>query len=194
MAAFATPDDLAARLGIELDSGEEARAALLLDDASNLVREATGQFIELVEDDVIVIPGNDRNTLRLPERPILGVTSILADGTPMSVDDWFVNAGGDLQIVGGAFDVPGWDGTWFGPLSLLEITYSHGYENPALAKAVTLESVVRAWANPISASSQGIGGASFQFPAVGLMITADETNQLRRKYSPGGEFRTIQLG
>lgn len=193
MAAFATPADLEARLGIELDAGETTRAAALLADASDLVRDATGQFIELVEDDSIVIPGNDRNILRLPERPVLDVTAISADGTPMSANDYFVNAAGDLQIVGGAFEVPLWDGTWFGPLAVLEITYSHGYENPALAKAVTLEAVVRAWSNPISASSQGIGGASFQFPAVGLMITADETNQLRRKYSGGG-FRSIQLG
>lgn len=195
MAAFATPADLEARLGVELDVGETTRAQALLDDASDLVRDITGQFIERVDDDQIVIPGNDRATLRLPERPVLDVTAVAADGTDLSVNDYFLNAAGDLEIIGGAFSNftnMAWDGTWFGPLATLEITYSHGYDNPATAKAVTLDAVVRVWSNPIAANSQGIGGASFQWKDVGLRITADEANQLRQKYSAGGH-RSIQL-
>jgi hypothetical protein len=58
---FATPDDLAERLGRELTTAEQSQAARLLADASNLIRAAAGyQQISRVTNDVATLRGSGR--------------------------------------------------------------------------------------------------------------------------------------
>ena len=121
---LATTDDLAARLGRDLDDTELVQAEALLAGASARVRTYTGQDFTFVEDDVVQV--KVRNGIaRLPQRPVTAVAAVV-DLSANSVAFTWLN---DDRIQVGVtalnwFEVE----PWRNAVPELRVTYDHGYE------------------------------------------------------------------
>lgn len=113
MDPLANVSDLADRLGRPLTAGEEARGMALLADASALVRMFTGREFTRTDDDTVVVRAQ-QGEIRLPQRPVIDVSSVVAIGT------------------GGAPDLPvtGWQ--WDGIDIIRTSTESPAINMPAL--------------------------------------------------------------
>lgn len=96
MDALAETADLEARIGRPLTTEEQNRALALLEDASALVRGWTRQDFTRTDHETVVVRAQ-LGEIRLPQRPVLDVTELVAIG-----------AGGapDLPVAGWQ-----WDGT-----------------------------------------------------------------------------------
>lgn len=94
MDPLASLTDLSDRLGRPLTTPEEARAQALLADASAKVRAYTKQNFTRVDNETVVVRAQ-QGEIRLPQRPVLAVTSVAA-----------IDAGGapDLPVVGWQWD------------------------------------------------------------------------------------------
>lgn len=176
---LASVDDLAARLGRELDDDETARIEALLADASAAVRSYTGQqFTRESTTSRLRVAGR---SLRLPQRPVIGVSAVAdVDGNDVSFS-WY--AGEVLGIDSLAYPTGGW----------VDVTYEHGYEEvPADVVAVVCNVALRAFgvaagqsglaSETIGTYSYSIGGAAASGP---LGMLADERQVLdsyRRAY------------
>ena len=131
-----------------------ARGDLLLESASAIIRNHCRQTLHLVENDEVELRGTRSQRLMLPERPVVDVTSVQVGG--VAVEDW-------SRVRDGLWR----SGGWGGPSTLVEVTYSHGFdeESPAWKtfEAVCLQVAARAAANPQSfnsftaAAGDGIG-------------------------------------
>lgn len=190
--ALASTSELGARLGIDLTDAEESRAAILLSQASDLVRTAAKQHISLVTDDTLILRGQWGSRLKLPERPVSSVASVYStfrDEDPVEItsDTYYLDNGGDL-VKGGSIGVDersfSLSGGWLGPAYSLTVTYTHGYSTiPVLAKAITVESVARVWVNPEGATQSNIAGVLMAYPSTGLLLTPQEFLQLRTAFA-----------
>lgn len=137
MAAFADVDDLAVLLGETFDATRTAQGELALELASTAIRAWTGQIIDLVEDDTIVVDGVWDADLVLPQRPVIEVTELNVDGT----------ADTDWELVGSSLRRT--TGGWGGPAVSVEVTYTHGNESvPAAVRSVCLQAAARFMINP----------------------------------------------
>lgn len=188
MTQFATADEFATRLGIDLTTNETNDANTLLTLASALIQEEAGQVIELVGEDTLTRPGSYAARIRLPERPVLSVTSVTLDGVAIDDDAWYLD--GDeivrTNLVGtvgqnrfGSFGLG-----WGAPSQELVIVYSHGYNpTPVAAKAVCLEMVARVWVNPGSVLAEVYGSQQVTYQrSSGLLLTEDERRTIRDAY------------
>lgn len=152
MDALADSTDLEARIGRDLTDVEAARADALLADASALIRGYTRQDFTAATDDVVVLRPVGSH-LRLPQRPVTAVTSVVALSGTDTIPDWAVPPGCwqwdgvDLVEVWPpdrsvwvslpevAYDPAGPD--------TYRVTYSHGYaEVPADVVAVCCRMVL----------------------------------------------------
>ncbi len=79
MTDLATAADLEKRLGRSLTTTEATRAAAYLTDASAMIRSYTNQTFTAVTGDVITLRAVGTK-LRLPQRPVTAVTSVVAVG------------------------------------------------------------------------------------------------------------------
>ena len=170
-AALATIRDLEARLGRPLTAEEAARAQALLDDASALIRAYTGQTFDLVTGEEIVLRVQ-AGIVRLPQRPVIAVTTVVAIGgagvPEVTVVDWVFDGVDQVRIGdGGAVinlpevwwdDEDGYPGTY-------RVTYSHGYAtSPADVVAVACAMVLRTLTAPTAQggiTSETIGSYSY---------------------------------
>jgi hypothetical protein len=193
-----------------LTSDEQTRADALLTLASAMIQDEVPQQIGLVTDDVLTMPGTIDETINLPERPVVSVSSVTLDGEALiEGTDWYLqdDAIHRLAVVFtqglglARLDAPYLLGSGIGfgwESQTLEITYTHGYETiPGLVKAITLEAVVRVWVNPGSVARESIGNTStvydnMRFSPTGLLLTDDERRRLRRFF--GTKARSIQIG
>lgn len=122
---LATPDDLAARLGVTFTTMQETRATALLADASAVVRNYTRQLITEATD-TATLEATTEQWLYLPERPVTAVSSVLAGAAPLSAGMWFLQ--GDAL-----FRYDGWNSRFYGSTSVwnqpntIVVTYTHGY-------------------------------------------------------------------
>jgi hypothetical protein len=91
---LASTDDLEGRLGRPLTPAETDRAGFLLADASALVRGYTKQSFARTDNEAVVLRAQ-QGEIRLPQKPVRDVTSVVAIG-----------AGGapDLPVVGWEWD------------------------------------------------------------------------------------------
>jgi hypothetical protein len=207
---FATPDDLAARLGLDLDDGEQARATLLLADATGLIQDEARQNIFLVENDTLTIRGTTDERVKLPERPVVSIASVTVAGRQLAQEQDWVRDGNELvripintvfAVIGRLDQVVypytpgfGWEG------QILEIVYTHGYADddlPGFCKSICLEAVVRVWVNPGSVARETIGDTStvydnMRFAPTGLLLNDDERRTIRRFF--GRRSRSITIG
>lgn len=172
MTQFATAGDLAARLGVDLSSAEQTRANTLLQLASGLIQREARQRIELVTNDVLTVPGVAESRLRLPERPVVSVTTVTLDGTAVTAGedtiDYYLN-GSDLIRPKG----------WGWGEQVVQVTYTHGYSTiPDAIVAVCLEAVTRVWVNPGNLMHEYYGSErtvhAMQEKPSGLLLNNDE--------------------
>lgn len=125
MAALATDADLEARIGRPLTAAESARSAALLADASALIRRYAGQQFDAVAADEIVLRPVG-SYLRLPQRPVTDVTSVVAVGyAPVP----------DLTLPAGSWAWDGIDTIELSPLDgdvwlSLPASWADGYAGP----------------------------------------------------------------
>lgn len=173
MALFASSDDLAARLGVTLTSGEQSRADELLTLVSGLVQREARQRIELVINDVLTVPGTPDTRFRLPERPIVAVTNVTVNGLTVTPGIGSMNYSRHADYLSRPYG-------WGIPEQSVVVTYTHGYaEIPDAIKAVCLEAVVRAWVNPGNVLREVHGSEMTMYAAgtvtpTGLLLTAEE--------------------
>lgn len=208
---FATNADFAARLGLTLTAPEQARADTLLQLASAMIQDATGkaenrQTIELVTDDVLLMPGTTDEMIKLPQRPVGSVTSVTLDGLPLTEGTYWYASGNTIVRIpsnavvlsgGMIFNFPfgaGYPyGSGFGwPAQTLAITYTHGYapaDIPQSLKAICMEMVVRVWVNPGAVIEERVGNMSTMYSMRsgteipgGLLLTDVESRLIRRMF------------
>jgi hypothetical protein len=151
-------DELGDFLRLEIEP-DDAGADIACDIASEVVRAKLRQTVTLVEDDVLRIEGSFADRVRLPERPIVDVSSVTIDGAELPPSSY--NVIGDELVL--AADVETWasitipEGGFGGRRSVLEIVYSHGYAVvPADIKGLALAIAGRTYQNPQGVSSEGI--------------------------------------
>lgn len=136
LAALAAVTDLEARLGRPLTDTEAARAQTLLGDASALVRRYTRQDFDLTEGDEVVLRPVG-TVLRLPQRPVLSVTSVAAlsgrdDIADIPLPGWTWDGIDKIDIAGinaaTFISLPEWWWDWdSGAPNTYRVVYDHGY-------------------------------------------------------------------
>lgn len=180
---LATTADVAARhpAGVLTDA-QETRAAVLLDDASALIRDHLEQLVSFVEDDQVTLKLQG-SRLSLPERPVAAVTSVAEiDGTELATTAWSWD-GLDLVTVAVDYLAP-----------TLVVTYSHGHEDvPDGIVRVACAMVNRVLTAPTATEGLGgetIGQYSYQAPGgssgVGVYLSKGDMASLRRWRSSAG--------
>lgn len=190
--ALASAADLEARLGRDLSAAEAARAEALLGDASALVRSYTRQTFTLVEDDAAVLRAQG-GEVRLPQRPVTDVATVVAVGGSVAVPDVTISDwvwdGLDLIRVGDGSCVINLPEVWWddedGYPGTYRVTYSHGYASaPADVVRVVCGIVLRTLTAPTMAggvTSETVGPYSYRLdqPGTGLSVSltqADKTD------------------
>jgi hypothetical protein len=214
MTAFATTDDLAARLGITLTADEITRAQVLLDIVTGEIEDEADQQISLVTDDVLELPGTTDDRIELPQRPVVSVASVTVDGQPLvEGTDWYLEGDTIIRIATPLTIITGADavyyddirqfpfGIGFGwPKQTIAITYTHGYAAdsiPQTLKTICLEATVRAWVNPGSVARETIGNEAtvydnMRFSPTGLLLTTVEVRKIRRLFPR--KIGSVKLG
>lgn len=137
---LASPADVEAITGVDLDPAAEARVSRLLDMASAAVRAWTHQTISLVREHTVTIPSSGTELLLLAELPVRGVSHV---NVSFGVDWWWTEESETVLAMdpgGTAWDLWGrfsWDAagrlrrldgmTWGLPNDPVSVTYSHGW-------------------------------------------------------------------
>ncbi|WP_049566871.1 hypothetical protein [Streptomyces sp. SBT349] len=176
MDPLATVEDLEARLGRELTPEEAARADALLADASALLRAYTGQdFTLTVGDEIVLRPVGV--TIRLPQRPVQAVTTVVALGGSEVMPDIALPAGSWTWDGIDKVDIWPLDSSWYlslpevwtdgwGAVDTYRITYDHGYAvAPPDVLAVVCAMVLRTLLSPSMTPgmvSERIGAYNYQ--------------------------------
>lgn len=175
MSQFASAVELAAFLGTTFDSEQTTAANLCLAGASGAIKRHTGQQVELVTDDQVVLQGTWSKELILPQWPVLGVSSVKINNGVVAPGTWFLTGNGRLYrgylpIFNGPDD---WGGdlflsSWLGPISAVGVTYSHGFDLiPDDLKLLVLKVAARTLNNPSGSSGEHIGNYSDTFSVGG---------------------------
>ena len=122
MADFATVADVELVLLRPItDADEIASVEFGLAIVSAAIRNYTNQYIELVEDDAILLDHRGGPIVFLPELPVVEVASVSLAGTPLVVlTDYKLAVGGMLVRQRGYR-------SWPIGIQDIEVTYTHGY-------------------------------------------------------------------
>lgn len=172
--SLASIADLEDRLGRELTDAEARRAPALLRDASALVRSYCRQGFDLVEDDSVTLrPIGDR--LKLPQRPVVAVTSVSVvggrdDAPDMALGGWLWDGLDEVQVgaVGWGLAIQ-WDLEFYSGWEpgTYKVVYDHGYATtPDDVVAVVCGMVNRVLTSPTMVeglTSERIGQYGYQF-------------------------------
>lgn len=143
--AFTTGAEVASFLDRADDADLVARADVVAELVTALMRSYTRQTITAVADDTAVVEGSALRRLVLGERPVTAVTSVSLDGEVVTDHRW--TRSGALWREGG----------WGGPDREVEVTYSHGYsELPADLAGACLTASARMVSNPEQLSREEI--------------------------------------
>lgn len=200
MVALADQAALEERLGRPLTVAEALRAPALLEDASALVCGYTGQDFARVDDETVVVRAQ-QGEIRLPQRPVLDVTAVVAIG-----------AGGapDLPVVGWRWDgldiVRVFDGSpainlpelWYEEdvesyPGTYRVTYSHGTAAaPAMVVAVVARMVLRTLTAPTVAggvTGETLGPYSYRTDGAGVGTAVVMTREDERMLDKAGYRR-----
>ncbi|MGW7296086.1 hypothetical protein ACWGIB_27335 [Streptomyces xiamenensis] len=175
MDPLATPDDLAARLGRDLTAEEASRAEALLRDASALIRGWTRQDFTAGESTVVLRPVG--TVVRLPQRPVQAVTSVVAVGGSDAIPDIALPTGGWTWDGADKVDIWPPDTSWllslpetwadrWGSVDTYRVTYQHGWDEiPDDVVAVACAMVLRTLLAPSPVAgmvSERIGQYNYQ--------------------------------
>lgn len=203
MTALATLSDFTARYEGTVTSPEEPRVLALLDDASATVRDHVGQVFSVVTDDVVTLRGNGERYVRLPQRPVTGVSLVQLNGRTLQdvhwdgIDSlWRPGGWGPYRRLENGLGYDGGDllndGVEAGASDLyadlpaaITVTYTHGYETiPGLVVKIVCALARREFVNPDGLRQERIGDYSYRTdgPADGssMYLTESEVKSLER--------------
>jgi hypothetical protein len=116
---YISTQDFEALLGEELEDPGALIVGIALDSACTAVRTYLGQNINLVENDVEIRSGNGRRKMRLRQRPVRSVSSIVVDDETIDLDTVSVR-GAVLTMKDRGWWQPGDDN--------IVVTYTHGWD------------------------------------------------------------------
>ncbi|MEU3613525.1 hypothetical protein ABZ725_14575 [Streptomyces sp. NPDC006872] len=200
MASLASLSDLETRLGRPLLPAETGRAEALLADASALVRSFTGRSFSRTDDDTVVLRAQ-QGEIRLPQTPVIDVTSVVAVGSggapDLPVVGWFWDG---IDIIRTAADSPAinmpelwldedvdcYPGTF-------RVVYSHGdAQVPPDVVAVVARMSLRTFTSPTMAggvTGETIGPYSYRTDGSGVGTGVTMTDDDRRALEDAGYRR-----
>ena len=120
MADFTSVADIAAFLQVDIATDVQIAAAeRAVAEATAAIRNYCNQYLELVEDEVIVLDSAGGGRLFLPELPVVGIDEVVEDGTTLTVDDDYkLGQYGILHRIGAK---------WARGIQIIQVTYDHGY-------------------------------------------------------------------
>jgi hypothetical protein len=171
--SLATPDDIVARLGRNLNQFEAARVDAMLADGSAYIRRfARNDFLYHVEDVIDIV--SDTGVVVLPGRPIYSVDGVTAlSGNPEIPDipiTWYVFDSIDTITIpapwmSGVINLPAYwyNLGWFS--NTIQVMYTHGEQStPVEIKALLCSAIISELSTPtLSATiqSEAIGSYSY---------------------------------
>lgn len=181
MADLATQADVEASLLRALTTPEATYVSALLARASRQVRVYLGQYIEEVADDVVTISADMYGTLRLPQRPVTAIASIVVAGTTLDPDTYEFTADG---VVTGVWADGFETNIGFGWTTPATFVYTHGYDPiPDDIVGVVADAVA---ARITAAASTGSGGGAVKLAQVDdVRIEYDTTTTSSSESSAG---------
>lgn len=171
---FISRTDLSNRLGVDLTADEKALDCV--DAACDICRSATGQMINLVEGETVLLDGGTQ-TILLPELPIVEVVSVIeGDDLVTSPDNFVVYDNGVLRRVGV---------NWLRGQQMVEVTYTHGWAPDDLPRDLRIVALVIA--ERLFKQGPGVfealGAYQVRYDSPTLDLTPGE-KQILRKYRP----------
>jgi hypothetical protein len=193
---LALPADLANRLQISPSSINTGVATLLLQQASDAVRENVKLQIDYVVGETVTILGDGGETLLLPQRPVTAVASVTLAGqvlTPVvlgsaapTMYDWRPDGRLYRVTYGGSVDSGELHSRWPRGVPVV-VTYSHGWVNgpPTQLQSVALDMAAAAYSNPEVQDSGRVGWVEWVTKNVGMTLNAQQQQSLdyyRRPY------------
>lgn len=197
MEPLASLTDLSDRLGRPLTSVEETRGQALLADASAKVRSYTKQTFTRTDNEIVVVRAQ-QGEIRLPQRPVIDVTAVVAIGAGGAPDLPVVGWQWDgLDIVRTAVgspvinlpelwyedDVEAYPGTY-------RVTYSHGAAQvPDDIVGIVARMALRTLTAPTVAggvTGETIGPYSYRTDGSGIGTAVVMTEEDRRELADAG--------
>jgi hypothetical protein len=181
--SLATPDDIVARLGRNLNQNEAARVDAMLADGSSIIRRRARNTFMYIASDTITMPASD-GIIVLPGRPIYNVISVVARSGIQYVQDipvtWFIFDGVDTVTIpeprhSGIINLPTfwYSVAWYS--HSYDVVFEHGYHGvPADIKGLLCSAIISELSTPTMSAtlqSESIGAYSYS---------------MRRSYSGGG--------
>lgn len=204
MDPLASLTDLSDRLGRPLTATEEARGQALLADASALVRTFTGQDFTRTDDETVVMRAQ-QGEIRLPKRPVIDVTAVVAVGAggapDLPVTGWQWDG---IDIVRTASDSPSINmpELWYEDEAesypgTYRVTYSHGDAAvPADVVAIVARMALRTMTAPTMAgglTGETIGPYSYRTDGSGVGTAVVMTDDDRKMLELAGYRRKVGM-
>lgn len=147
--ALITVDDLGDYLGQNLSSSD--KATFVVASADQIVKTLTGQHLEAVSNDIVLMDGTGTDTILLPQLPVTNVDSVIEDDELLTeLEDYVLGANGKLRRLPTVTE-NGWSTStvrrrWNPGVRNIEVQYDHGYATlPADLKMVALLIASRAF-------------------------------------------------
>lgn len=197
MVPLASSTDLSDRLGRPLTAAEEVRAQALLADASAKVRAYTRQAFTRTNNETVVLRAQ-QGEIRLPQKPVIDVTGVVAVGAGGAPDLPVVGWQWDgVDIVRTATDTPSINmpELWYDEDAdaypgTYRVTYSHGAaEVPPDVIAVVASMALRTLTSPTVAggvTGETIGPYSYRTDGSGVGTAVLMTDDDRRDLDDAG--------
>lgn len=171
--SLASPDDIVARLGRNLQQTEAARVDAMLQDGSAIIRRRARNTFMYQASDTITMAASD-GIIVLPQRPIYNVLSVVARSGIASIPNipvfWFIFDGVDTVTIpeprhSGIINLPTFWYTvaWYS--HSYDTTYEHGYHDvPEDIKGLLCQAIISELATPTQSAtiqSESIGAYSY---------------------------------
>jgi hypothetical protein len=151
-------EDLGDFLGQDIPT-DDAQADLACDIAGRVVRSKLRQTVTFVADDEVAFEGVTDDRIRLPERPVVEVSSVTVDGATFP-DTGYSLIGEEIVLVpdsGTWASIASGLGSFGGRGALVVVVYSHGFAVvPDDIRGLALSIASRIYRNPAGATSESI--------------------------------------
>lgn len=172
---WALPEDL--RLRLRLATIDQAQAEDTIAGAEAVIRAALDQTIDEVVGDELVLVGNGRRLLNLPEMPVTAVASVTLGGVVLvNGTDYRWNRHGNLTRLG-------YGACWTLDEDV-EVICTHGYAvTPDAVAQVCLQLAARAWIAPkeaVASESLGDYSVTYDKQRTGQALTDFEMGMLEQ--------------
>jgi hypothetical protein len=150
MADFCTVADVEAFLQVTIhtDPVKLASAQRAISEATAAIKNYCHQEIERVANETITLDCLGGTKIFLPQIPVIGVASVVEDGTPLVVtDDYILGQHGIVHRVGDY---------WAVGIQIVAVTYTHGYATiPDDIVGVCTRAAARAYQAGLAAAAVG---------------------------------------